>query len=276
MHEVIDPRTTGKPVQLLPVPYVSQLGEGANAFHNDCGAACGAMLIKAYTGNNITPDDFYRATGQADDDYLSVTQLMTVLTAHGISTEWYRELSLVDLFAMLVGGRPAIVLFNYGALREKVSGLENTTFSGAHFAVMTGIDTINVYLHDPLWTITSGYSGGEAIPIAHADWMYIWEAAQRDYNPECAALVPVVGVGAFTGVTELYQVRVTSADGIRIRTAPRVARGTDTGRGVPNGYVAKIWAEERDAEGNLWGAITVDKRKWIALEFRGVQLVERA
>ncbi len=269
-HETLD-----KPVQLLPVPYMSQLGAGADAYHNDCGAASGAMLIKAYTGDIMTPDDFYRATGQESDAYLSANQLATVLTTKGIATEWRENMTLVDLFETLAGGRPPIVLFNYGALREKVGDLENTTFAGGHFAVTVGIDTQNVYLHDPLWSVEEEDSGGAALAIPHVDWMYIWRESKRDLNPECAALVPSMGIGAFAGVTELYRARVISQNGVRVRNAPRVALGTDTGERLAYNYVAKIWAEATDNENNLWGAITVGKRKWIAMTYGEVQLAER-
>ena len=38
-----------RPASLLPVPYVSQLEEGAKLHNNDCGAACGVMLLELIT-----------------------------------------------------------------------------------------------------------------------------------------------------------------------------------------------------------------------------------
>jgi uncharacterized protein YvpB len=260
---------TERNVALLPVPYMSQLGPGAEEFRNDCGAASGAMLVQAYTGESITPNEFYRSTEQTEDAYLSAWQVAKVLTAKGIRTTWQLGMNLPELFSALAAGKPLIVLFNYGALRERVN-TENGSFSGGHFAVAVGIDTLNVYLHDPLW---SG-DGGKALAVPHEDWMYAWDAARREDNPACAALVPVIGISEFSGSNELYSVRVVADGGLRIRSAPRVAQGTDTGRFLTRDEVVKIW-EERRSDGDLWGAITVDKTRWVAVEYQGDTLAER-
>ncbi len=47
--------TAFKPITLLPVPYVSQLGVGAEGHKNDCGAASAVMLLMAYTNSTMTP-----------------------------------------------------------------------------------------------------------------------------------------------------------------------------------------------------------------------------
>ncbi len=264
-----------KVVELLPVPYVSQLGAGADEFHNDCGAASGAMLIDMYLDEHVDPDDFFKETGQTIDQYLSATQLIKVLAARGIDMEWRENMTLTDLFEVLAMGRPPIVLFNYGALRERIGQTENVTFNGAHFGVMIGIDTRNVYLHDPLWTKADDQSDGAAIAIPHADWMYIWTQAKRDQNPPCSALVPVEGPQAIGGIKEMYQVRIVSRNGLKVRSAPYVSLGTDTGQGVAYKDVVRIWAEEKDKEGNLWGAITISRKKWIAMTYQGITFAEK-
>lgn len=255
---------------LLPVPYVSQLGPGASQYNNDCGAASGAMLIGAYAHEDVTPDEFYEATGQTTDAYLSAGQLRRVLERYGIATEWQVGVKLADLFAMLAEERPPIVLFNYGAFRERVT-TENKTFSGGHFAVIMGIDTANVYVHDPLWN----GQGGAALTVPHDDWLYAWGASVRDGNPANGAVVPTTPISEFSPTEALYRVRVTSPDGLRVRTSPTVAQGNHTGRYVAHGDLLSIWAEQQDSSGNDWGAITSDLGQWIAMIYNGESLVER-
>jgi hypothetical protein len=255
---------------LLPVPYVSQLGVGASKYHNDCGAASGAMLLAAYSGEMMTPDAFFEATGQTTDAYLSAGQLMRVLSAAGLRTEWQQGVNLGDLFTMLAEDRPPIVLFNYGAYRERVT-TENETFSGGHFGVIVGIDTANVYLHDPLW----GESGGAALTIPHDDWLYAWTAAVRDGNPARGCLVPMIAIGDFQQSDALYSVRVIPSDGLRIRRSPQVALANSTQRFLRGGDIAKIYVEAKDAEGNDWGAISPERDHWIALKYDGEVLAER-
>jgi hypothetical protein len=255
---------------LLPVPYVSQLGVGASKYHNDCGAASGAMLLAVYAGEVMTPDAFFEATGQATDAYLSAGQLMRVLSGYGVRTEWQQSVSLGDLFEMLSDERPPIVLFNYGAYRERVD-TENAIFSGGHFGVIIGIDTANVYLHDPLWTESSG----AALPVPHDDWLYAWTAAVRDGNPARGCLVPAIAISDYQQSEALYSVRVVSTTGLRIRRSPQVALANSTQRLLRYDDIAKIYSEAQDAEGNDWGAISPERDHWIALKYQGEVLAER-
>lgn len=261
-----------KDVQLLAVPYVSQLGDGASKYHNDCGAASGCMLLRAYFDNNMTPDQFFIETGHTVDDYLSVVHLMRVLTAHGLDTEWHTGLTLVEVFETLATGRPMIVLFKYGTFREYVGDTHNMTFNGAHFGVLVGFDTRNVYLHDPLWNT----SIGAAIPVPHTAWMTTWKSAAQDGNPLCGALVPVDSLDSMPYQSkEIYRVRVTADTGLRVRNAPKVALGTDTGARVAKGSVQRIWSVQDDPDGNVWGAITLSLKKWVALRYQDTAYAEK-
>ena len=56
---------------------------------------------------------------------------------------------------------------------------------------------------------------------------------------------------------------------------PYVSLGTDTGQRIACNDRVRIWAEETDKEGNQWGAITISRRKWIALTYRGSVLAKR-
>ncbi len=86
--------TAFRPVVLLPVPYVSQLGEGANTHKNDCGATSAIMLLRAYLNLTMTPDEFYTKFSIAGDPYLSVTQLRNALGSLGLLTDFKATLTL--------------------------------------------------------------------------------------------------------------------------------------------------------------------------------------
>lgn len=139
-----------QPVSLLTVPYISQLGPGADSRHNDCGAAAVAMVLAAYTGTIITPDAFYDKFNISGDPYLTTDHLRDALGGEGISTEFRSNLSLNDLFNYLALGTPLIVPTKYSVLHD--AGLTESSFTGPHFSIVVGMDIKNIYVHDPLFT----------------------------------------------------------------------------------------------------------------------------
>ncbi|HVN53019.1 MAG TPA: C39 family peptidase [Anaerolineaceae bacterium] len=168
-------------VSLLPVPYVSQVGEGAEQTNNDTGAAAGAMLVQAYTGKPITPNDFYQQSSQKSDLPLTLQQISTVLTSHGVAVDQRSKLKLAELALILATGRPALLLVKYSVLQQ--AGLAPETYNGAHYLVAVGMDVRDVYVHDPFRYDTSGQ--GQAIP-----WLVLYQAWTQAPDFERAALVP--------------------------------------------------------------------------------------
>jgi hypothetical protein len=58
---------------ILDIPYVSQLEDGARKYSNDCSAASGVMLIRAYNNDQVfTVDDYYEETGQREDVFTGI------------------------------------------------------------------------------------------------------------------------------------------------------------------------------------------------------------
>lgn len=159
---------------ILDVPYVSQLEDGARKHANDCGAASGVMLIRAYKGDQkFTVDEYYKETGQRGDKYLNVFQIQAVLQNHGVNTTRKTGLSKDDLSDFIKERRPPIVLFNYKIFRNLLSqqGINTQVpFKGYHFAVLVGIDDSFVYLNDPLWSGDNGKNFKVPIDI----WMKSW------------------------------------------------------------------------------------------------------
>jgi len=168
-------------VPLLPVPYVSQLGEGADQFSNDTGAAAGVMLLQAYTAKSFTPNDFFKQSGQQADLPLSLQQIASVLSANSVAVEQRSALKLGDLALVLTSGRPVILLVRYAILQQ--AGLAPETYTGAHYLVAIGLDLKNIYVHDPFRYDGSGQ--GQAIP-----WLVFFQAWTRAPDFERAALIP--------------------------------------------------------------------------------------
>ncbi len=168
-------------IPLLSVPYVSQFGDGADQFNNDTGAAAGCMLVLAYTGKVLTPNEFFKQCGQRTDVPLSLQQIASVLSANGVAVEQRTGLKLGELALVLSTGRPAILLVKYAVLQE--AGLAPETYNGAHYIVAVGLDVKNVHVHDPFRYDSSGQ--GQAIP-----WLMLYQAWTQAPDFERAALIP--------------------------------------------------------------------------------------
>jgi len=243
--------TALRPTALLPVPYVSQLGPGAEAHSNDCGPACAVMLLKAYQKTELTPDDFYTRFNINGDPYLHASQLMNALGTLGLQTEFRSNLLMQDLLGLLAAGKPPIVLLNYSAFSE--AGLTEKKFTGPHFAVAVGMDVKNIYLHDPLY---SDAAVGEAHAYPLEVFWKAWKEASTGLqtpNPERAAIIPVQGIG-FKG---LRQVKV-NIGALNVRSGP----GT-TNRIVGSLKRGEIVELQRELSG--WGEIGLNR--WIMLSY---------
>jgi hypothetical protein len=227
-------------VNILPVPYVSQLGTAADQFTNDSGAAAGAMLVNAYTGKALTPNDFFNQTSQHTDSPLSFTQISNVLSANGVPMEMRTSLKLGDLALILASGRPAILLVKQAVLQQ--AGLTPETYDGPHYLVAVGLDVGQIYVHDPLRKDTSGQVQG--IP-----WLTFYQAWTQAQGYQRAGLVPRSQL--------VRRVRLTAAL-LNVRAEPS-ATATLAGT-VRLGDVFEITAQE-----DGWGKIGDDR--WISLSY---------
>jgi len=240
-----------RPVTLLPVPYVSQLGTGADMHSNDCGAASAVMLLRAYQKSVLTPDDFYAQFNISGDPFLSVQQIQRALNSMGLMTEFRSGLAIQDLFNAMASGKPAIVLIRYKVLFE--AGLTEKTFQGPHFAVVVGIDPKYIYVHDPLY---SDPAVGEAHPYPIDIFWRAWKEVALDPsfpNPERSAILPATGIGFQVShkiKVNIASLNVRSGPGINMSVAGTVKKG-------------EVYAVSREMNG--WGEI--GPNKWIKLQF---------
>jgi len=243
--------TAFKPVTLLPVPYVSQLGAGAETHKNDCGAASAIMLLRAYTNTSMTPDEFYVKFNIAGDPYLSVPALRDAMSKLDVLTNFKSGLTMADLFNMLATGKPVIVLIRYKILED--AGLTEKHFEGPHFAVAVGMDTKYIYLHDPLYT---NVAVGDAHPYPLDIFWKAWTEAGLDpkfANPQRAAIIPAVGLGY-----HMEKAVMANLPLLNIRIGPGLGHAAV---GVlKKGQIVKVIREV-----NGWGAI--DANQWIYLPY---------
>jgi hypothetical protein len=223
---------------VLPVPWISQLTNGALAYHNDCGAAAGLMIARAYKPSiTTTVDEFYRMTGATGDRYLSAGEIAAVLARYGITTTWRTGQSLGALFETLTGRKPSIALINYGVLVD-AGVTERSDFRGSHFVTVVGADIHTVYIHDPYWRTDRG----ERLQLTPELFVSAWTRTNEQSNPTRGVLTPDAGIGE--QVAHLYRARIIET--MRVRSGP--GQNYDTvDRLTPGAVVAVV----EDVDG--WG-----------------------
>lgn len=249
--EYSDWSTAFKPITLLPVPYVTQLGPGAEMHKNDCGAASAIMLLRAYTDTTLTPDEFYAKFNIQGDPYLSVLTLRDTMGKLGVLTTFKAGLTIADLFNAFATGKPMIVLIRYKVFED--AGLTEKHFEGPHFSVAVGMDPKYIYLHDPLYT---NASDGEAHAYPLDLFWKAWKEVALDPkfpNPERAAIIPVAGLGY--RMERRVQVNIPS---LNVRSGPGL--GNTVVGSLKKGQIVSVTREV-----NGWGEMELGR--WIYLTY---------
>jgi hypothetical protein len=227
-------------IHALNVQFVSQLGSGADKFHNDCGAACVSMLVSAYTQQNVSVDEIYSRIQPNADTYLSVTQLKNALAWYGINASASYDLSKEFLWSKMIEKKPFIALINYKLIHDADLD-DNTAFTGMHFVVIVGLDTNGVLIHDPL--VHNDKGGFRHIPFN------IYDAAVRS-DGAGVLLVPTIPLGMSQSTDSInYLVTVETR---YVRTEP----STVTGIWVMSKHFGDIVSIEEFDDTNTWGRLT--------------------
>ena len=240
---------------LLPVPYFPQVGVDADEHCNDCGAASGLMVLRAYKGDvQMTVNQFYKeANPLTQNDPLWVYQIRNVLSAHGVPTEYKAPFDDALLFKMVREQKPVIALINYGRLVD--GGLTQfTNFKGSHFVVVVGMDAGYIYVHDPYHS--DGKGEACAFPI-DLFWK-AWSDAIKDGNPDRAGFFPSFGIKEAPPIAPmaLYKVIITcNAQYIRSGPGENFEPPIDI---YPHGKVVTVFEEK-----NGWGRIS--DKQWLFL-----------
>lgn len=186
--------TAFKPLTTLPVPFVSQVGPGADSRQNDSGAAAAVMLIRAYLPHSaMTPDVFSARFALPADTHFTLAQIRAALASLGIATESRAGLAMQDLFTFLAAGKPILATLRYGTLADV--GLMEPGPGGPHFVIVVGLDIRHAYLHDPHCAIPEK-GAARAIPldIFWRAWKETSIEAQAPI-PERSALIPNNALG---------------------------------------------------------------------------------
>jgi hypothetical protein len=233
------PTPSGIHPSILPVPYVSQMGEDANLSTNDSGSAAGVMLVRAYVEENINPRDFYNQIGQSADNSLSFTQIMNALGANGVQVELRSNLKLSDLSLILFSGRPVIAPIEQSVLHK--TGLTGEIFDGPYYVVVVGMDVKQVFIHNPLQKDASGQAQG-------VSWLTFYQAWSQALGYVRAVLVPRQQL--------LRRVRVTASV---VDTYEQPGGGDAS----PAGKASLGELFEVTQQKNGWGKISEDR--WINL-----------
>ena len=138
-------------VKKLEIPFRSQRDSDALYAPSDCGAACVAMLLQAY-GMQVTIDNVFKATGEAQQNFLSRGDLRRAARHFHLAMSRFSNGDQAFLKARMDENKPFIALVNYQAWSKPNSGVQTqSSFAKTHFVVVTGYDGDDVFLNDPLW-----------------------------------------------------------------------------------------------------------------------------
>lgn len=238
---------------ILKVPYVGQVGMGADEHGSDCGAASISMIIQYMGIDAPTVDTLYNEMYPNGNKYLSVSDLMIALSKRNIDSDFEAGISTKDLFWILKNKIAPVALIRYGAL----SKIRPNAFTGSHFVVVIGIDLDTVYIHDPLNTPTSG--SNIAVPMDM--WETCWSTV-GDNNPKRSLIIPASAPDISTITKPTRYVTPTDSDGINVRSIPGDTTRKTVLYAIPYGKKIPIYIE-RDG----WGKIDSSAEKWISTKY---------
>ncbi len=238
---------------ILNVPYVGQVGVGANEHGNDCGPTSAAMVI-GYFGLTVpTVDSLFNEVVPSGDYYTSFGDISRLLDNRGISPNYDANVSTKDLFWILAGGVPAIALIRYGAL----STIRPNKFAGSHFIVVIGMDLDTVYINDPLNTPTTG----EHVAVPMAMFETAWSTV-GDGNPQRSLIYPNKKLGVVIETPPIKTVYPRDSNGCNVRKIPGDLSDSNKLRAIKYGTAMNIYIE-RDG----WGKISSTKEEWVCMEY---------
>jgi len=248
-------------MNILPVPYVSQLQQGALSHNNDCGAAAALMILRAYNlKKDYTVDQLYDSIQPSGDVYLSAGGISSAMLSAGLKSEWKSGITINGLFGILVERKPIIALIHYGRLVD--AGLtQKTSFRGGHFLVANGIDITSVYLKDSYRD-----DGKESTEVPINIFLEAWMQCSLDGNPNAGAIIPAIPISnppVIPPIGIAYAFKPTTT-AINVRAQPMVNSTwikAIWSKDFPILYITKI-----SGTYNNWGLLSTGEG-WICLDY---------
>jgi hypothetical protein len=248
----------------LNVPYLGQVGYGADEHHNDCGPTSGGMVIKFFGISIVSIDVLFNEVQPSGDAYTSFGDICKLWDVRGIGADYDQEVTLGKLYEYLIKGVPIVALIRYGALES----IRPNTFKGSHFVVIVGMDLKNVYIHDPLNNVSSG----ELVQVPLALWNTAWSTL-GDQNPQRSCLIP----SKSTSPNVLKIVYPKDTDGCSIRSMPGVTTTATYLYAIPYDktftkvssrmLIYEIRNVLRNGIYEDWGRIHESQSRWVCLKF---------
>jgi uncharacterized protein YvpB len=171
---------------LLAIPYVSQRTPGATQHHNDCGAACMSMMLKAFNlAKDLTVDELYDAVNPTNADVsLTGPAIVSKMKVIGLPASWRSFSNPASLFAVLQNGKPVIALIHYETLITRgYSQYKN--FTKGHFVIISGMDIANVFIQDP-----NRDDGVTVVAVPITVFWEAWGQCKLDNNLCFSGIVP--------------------------------------------------------------------------------------
>lgn len=133
----------------LRVPYVSQLGPGAEFGTGDCGLTCVTAIARACGHPEISVDEVCRLTSLRRG-FLGAHITGDVAYAArrlGIALHYAAELTAERIERELANGRPVILLVFYPLLERRF----DPAYRDGHFILVHGASGGRFYYDDPYW-----------------------------------------------------------------------------------------------------------------------------
>jgi hypothetical protein len=153
---------------VIPVPFHSQWGLGANRRRTDCGPAS-LLMAGQYFGKmmGLTVDDLSaQTTLMQSDSGLMPQALVTLALLHNFHIFVHTGTTLADIRREIDEGRPVIALVHYRFITGRLDQADNNPASDGHFFDIIGYDDSHVVANDPdYWSPFTERGHNTFIPV---------------------------------------------------------------------------------------------------------------
>ena len=238
--------------KVLDVPFVSQLGYGADAHHNDCGPACCSMVLAAVKDIVVTPDQWYAMDGwgaPGTDIGTTAYQLQKALNLFNVHTTAITSMPLSSIRTIIDNNALAIALVKYDYFSDNGYTYIKGHFN--HWLVVIGYDGDNVITLDPYRPDNVG--GIMIVPSALFAKSYLG-----------ASLISVEKVGEGE-VSMPYNATIINCTALNVRVSPPVNNTlTNKVGSVPGG--SRVFIEPNTVT-NRWGNMKSPLIGWCSMDY---------